>query len=160
VDVTGIPEPGGWQDPLTGLEGPDAWQRTLVEEVARSARYHRSLTIVVLEIDGILEMGDAWGVDVARHALREAGEALRRESRTGDVCFRIGRTRFGVVLTETDEVLAINYVERVRESAPRRLPLGGAGLRLSFGWASPAAGEPADTLARRADHRLVQELLR
>ncbi len=159
MDVRGIPEPGGWNDPLTGLEGPDAWQHTIVTEVARSTRYRRSLTIVVLEIDGILELGDERGEEVARHAMREAAEALRRESRTSDMCFRIGLTRFGVVLTETDEIAAINYVERVRESAPRQMPLGGDRLHLSFGWASPAAGESADLLVRRADHRLVRELL-
>ncbi len=160
MDVRGIPEAHGWKDLLTGLEGPDAWQRTIVAEVARSARYHRSLTVVVLEIDGILDMGDELGEDVARQAMRGAAEALRRESRTSDLCFRIGLTRFGVVLTETDEIAAINYVERVRESAPRQMPLGGDRVRLSFGWASPAAGESADLLVRRADHRLVQELLR
>ena len=29
MEVRGIPEPVGWKDPLTGLEGPDAWRRTL-----------------------------------------------------------------------------------------------------------------------------------
>jgi diguanylate cyclase (GGDEF)-like protein len=160
VDVQGIPEPSGWRDSLSGLEGPDAWRRTLVAEVARSGRYRRPLTVVVLEIDGLLELAESLGDEVARHAVREAAQALRRESRTSDLCFRIGVTRFGVVLTETDEVAAINYVERVRASAPRRMPHGGDGLVLSFGWASPVSGEPADLVVRRADQRLVQELLR
>jgi diguanylate cyclase (GGDEF)-like protein len=160
VDVRGIPEPVGWKDPLTGLEGPDAWQRTLVAEVARSARYRRSLTIVVVELEGVLELGEALGDHVARQAMREAAQALRRASRTSDLCFRIGLTRFGVVLAETDEISAINYVERVRETAATQMPLGGEGLRLSFGWAAPATGETADVLVRRAEHRLVQELLR
>jgi len=159
VEVRGIPEPVGWKDPLTGLEGPDAWRRTLVAELARSARYRRAMTIVVLEIDGILELGDELGDEVARHALRETAKALHRVSRTSDLCFRIGLTRFGVVLTETDEVAAINYVERVRQSASGQTPMGSAGLRLSFGWASPITGESADLVVRRADHRLVQELL-
>ena len=160
MDVCGIPEPAGWKDPLTGLEGPDAWQRLLVGEVARTARYGRPLTIVVLEVEGVMELGDDLGVDVARHALHEAAQALRRLSRTSDMVFRIGVTRFGVILPETDEVAAINYVERVREAAPTRMPLSGSGLRLSFGWASPARGESADVLVRRADRRMIEELLR
>jgi len=159
VEVRGIPEPAGWRDPLTGLEGPDAWQRTLVAEVARAARYRRPLTIVVLEMEGVTELGDELGEDVSRRVLREAAQVLRRESRTSDMCFRVGMTRFGVILTETDEVTAINYVERVRESTPDRLPMNGRALRLSFGWASPAPGESADGLVRRADHRLTGELL-
>ena len=46
VDVVAIPEPAGWEDSLTGLEGPDFWQRVLVAEVARSLRYERNLTVV------------------------------------------------------------------------------------------------------------------
>ena len=160
MDIIGIPEPVGWKDQLTGLEGPDAWQRALVSEVARTVRYGRPLTVVVLEVEGIMELGDDMGEDVSRHALHEAAQALRREARTSDLVFRIGVTRFGVVLTETDEVAAINFVERVRERMIPRVSMGGAGLRLSFGWASPVSGESADVLVRRADHRMIEELLR
>ena len=159
VDANPISEPAGWDDPMTGLEGPDFWRRTLVAEVSRAARYRRSLTVVIVELDGIPAVAEAWGIEVARHALREAGQCIRRASRTSDYCTRIGMSRFGVVLTETDEIEAINFVERVREDAPTTLPRSGDGLRLAFGWASPKVGESAGTLVRRADHRLMQELL-
>jgi diguanylate cyclase (GGDEF)-like protein len=158
VNARGIPEPEGWEDPLTGLEGPDLWQRVLVTEVTRALRYGRALTVVVAEVDGVLEMGDQWGIDIARHSLREIAQCLRRLTRTSDYCTRIGLTRFGVVLTETHEIEAINFVERVREEAPLMLPRSGEGLRLAFGWASPVAGESAGSLVLRADRRLMQEL--
>ncbi len=160
MKTRGIPEPVGWNDALTGVEGPDAWQRALVAEVARSARYGRSLTIVVLEVEGVMELGEELGADTGRHVLREAAQALHRESRTSDLVFRIGVTRLGVVLAETDEVEAVNYVERVRGSVLPRLPMLDGALRLSFGWASPVAGESADAVVRRADHRMITELLR
>jgi diguanylate cyclase (GGDEF)-like protein len=158
VNSSGIPEPEGWQDPLTGLDGPDLWQRVLVTEVTRAIRYGRALTVVVAEVDGILEMGDQWGTDLARHSLREIAQCLRRLTRTSDYCTRIGLTRFGVVLTETNEVEAINFVERARDEAPRTLPRSGDGVRLAFGWASPMAGESAGSLVLRADRRLAQEM--
>ena len=160
MEATGIPEPGGWEDPLTGLEGPDFWQRVLVSEVARAGRYTCSLTVVVAELEGVLDMTETWGIDVGRHAIREAAQCLRRMSRTADYATRIGLTRFGVVLTETDEIAAITYVERVREAGPRSMPRGGEKLRFSFGWASPRPGESPDALVRRADSRLMAELLR
>ncbi|MHB8959219.1 MAG: GGDEF domain-containing protein [Candidatus Limnocylindrales bacterium] len=160
VDTRGIPQPLGWNDALTGLDGPDAWQRALVAEVARSARYGRPLTIVVLEVEGVMELGEELGADTGRHVLREAAQALRRESRSSDLVFRIDVTRLGVVLTETDEVEAVNFVERVRESVLPRLPRLDGALRLSFGWASPVSGESADVVVRRADHRMITELLR
>jgi diguanylate cyclase (GGDEF)-like protein len=159
VDSTGIPEPAGWEDPLTGLEGPDFWQRILVAEVARCARYRRQLTVVIVELEGIPALSDTWGPDVARHAVREAAQCLRRTSRTSDYCTRIGEARYGIVLTETDEIAAINFVERVREAGPRSMPRGGENLRFSFGWASPKQGESADAVVKRADHRLAAEIV-
>jgi hypothetical protein len=141
VDATGIPEPAGWEDPLTGLEGPDFWRRVLVAEVARSARYRRSLTVVIIELEGVAELGEIWGMNVARRAVREAAQCIRR------------------VLTETDEIAAINFVERVRDAGPRSMPRGFDGMRFSFGWASPKQGESADGVVKRADQRLAAEIL-
>lgn len=160
MEIRGIPEPVGWRDPLTGLEGPDAWQRMLVAEVARSARYGRPLTIVVLEVEGAMEVGEELGGDAGRHLLHEVAQALRHESRASDTVFRVGVTRFGVILSETDERAAVNYVERVRASVLPDLPMLEGALRLSFGWASPLSGDSADVLVRRADHRMIEELLR
>ena len=61
MDDLALPEPSGWEDPLTGLEGPDFWQRVLVAEVARSLRYDRNLTVVVAELEGVLAMAEHVG---------------------------------------------------------------------------------------------------
>lgn len=160
MDAHGSLDPAAWRDPLTGLEGPDAWRRTLVVEMARAARYGHSLTVVVLEVQGVVDLLGDRGTSDSRRAFRTVAQALRRASRTSDLVFRIGATRFGVVLTETDEVAAVNYVERVRERVPPLVSAAGGGARLSFGWASPVSGESADVLVRRADRRLSGDLLR
>jgi two-component system cell cycle response regulator len=155
----GIPDPSGWEDPLTGLDGPDFWRRVLVAEVARSARYGSRLTVVTIELQGLDLLAATWGADVARHTLREAAQGVLRTSRTSDYCARLAASRLGVVLTETDEIAAINFVERVREHAPKKLPRGAESLSFSFGWASPKAGEAAEAVVRRAETRLLAELL-
>ena len=58
-----------------------------------------------------------------------------------------------------DRIAAINFVERVREAVPKRLPSAADSLRLGFGWASPKPGESADKVVRRAETRLMMELL-
>jgi GGDEF domain-containing protein len=88
------------------------------------------------------------------HASRSVRGAVTRPAS------RIGVTRFGVVLTETNENAAINFVERVREAVPRSIPRHGDGLRFSFGWASPERREPANALVRGAERRLAAELMR
>jgi diguanylate cyclase (GGDEF)-like protein len=159
VEAGGIPDPAGWEDPITGLDGPDFWRRVLVAEVARSGRYSRKLTVVAIELQGLDTLAATWGMDVSRHTLREAAQGVLRASRSSDYCARIGPARLGVVLTETDEIAAINFVERVREHAPKKLPRGADSLGFAFGWASPKPGEPADSLVRRAETRLMVELL-
>jgi len=159
VDPDTIPAPRGWDDPFTGLGGPDLWRRMLVGEVVRSARYGRALTVCVIELHGVEQLAVTFGMDIARHVLRETGQVLLRASRGSDACARIGPSRFGVVLVETDEISAINFVERVREDAPRRLPSNADGLRFGFGWASPGPAESAEALVRRAETRLMVELL-
>ncbi len=160
MSTDGIPEPEGWQDALTGIDGPTFWQRVLVAEVARSLRYRRDLTIVITELDGVDRLATTFGSDAGRRAVREAAQCLRRTSRTSDYAARIGRTRFGIVLTETDEIAAINFVERIREVGPRLLPGTGDGLRFTFGWASPRLGEAPESLVLRAERRLQAELTR
>jgi diguanylate cyclase (GGDEF)-like protein len=160
MDDSAIPQPIGWQDAVTGIDGPDFWQRVLVAEVARTAKYARPLTVVIVELEGIEQLAAEMGDAVARHAIHEAGQFLRRISRPSDYCTRIDTDRFGVMLTETNEIVAINFVERVRADLPAVLPQGGAGLRLSFGWASPIKGDSAAALSLRAEERLVRELSR
>jgi diguanylate cyclase (GGDEF)-like protein len=159
VETSEIPPPSGWDDPFTGLGGPDLWRHTLVTEVARSDRYRRALTVVAVEVHGVDEVARSFGLESARHVLRETAQALQRASRGSDTCTRVKSARFGVVLVETDEIAAINFVERVRDDLPRRLPNDADGLRFGFGWASQRPGESADALARRAATRLLVELL-
>jgi len=155
---TSVPEPMGWEDAVSGLEGPDFWRRILVAELARSARYARPLTVVLMELVGLEMLAEAWGPEVARHAVRETAQCLRRVSRTSDYATRLGVARFGVVLTETDEIAAINFVERVRADMPGSLPRGARGLLFGFGWASPAQNEAAEHVVRRAEQRLRADL--
>ena len=159
MNVETIPGPSGWEDPLTGLGGPDLWQRVLVTEVSRSIRYSRALTVVVVEVEGVVELGDTWGTEIACRSLHDLAQCILRLTRTSDYCTRIGPTRFGVILTETNEIEAINFVERVRVEALAALPRSAKGVRLAFGWANPEVGESADAVVRRAGRRLTQDLL-
>jgi diguanylate cyclase (GGDEF)-like protein len=154
----GIPDPMGWEDPLSGLEGPDFWRRILVAEIARSARYKRPMTVVLIDLEGVSEVFDAMGDEAARRAVREAAQCLRRVSRTSDYCTRIDTLRFGVVLTETDEIAAINFVDGVRDARTRTAAPGGSLLQLRFGWASPRPRESARAVVRRADGRLLADV--
>ena len=82
---------------------------------------------------------------------------MRRHARAADSLARLGRARFGVLLAETDEIRAINYIERVRTACDVWLESGAVALRLSIGWAEIAANQPVEVAAQNAETRLNEE---
>ena len=157
VRENGIPDPAGLDDPVTGLEGPVLWRMLLASELARSTRYRRPLTIVLIDAEGMSDFDPAWGEDAALETIREIALCIRGLARSSDHCARIGPTRFGILLTETDEIAAINFVERVRETGPGSLSRAADRVRFTFGWTSPHPGEAAEAVVHRAVSRMAAD---
>lgn len=151
------PSPDPYIDPLTGLDTLLAWERTLADENERYVRYRRPVSVVVAEIDGLSRLVDRFGAEPARRVLPAVGDAMRRLARSTDRVAHVGGGRFMILLPETDEVAAINYVERVRVACERWLESGAVALRLSIGWASPTAVGEIDTALRAAEERMYAE---
>ena len=145
-------------DPVTGLESHFAWERELRNENARLRRYGRPYTIVVAELDGLDRLADRVGAEAAGRIIPAIGQVLRRQAREPDHVARTGPARFQVLLVETDEVRAINYVERVRAACDVWLQAGAVALQLSFGWASPGPDADTDAALLVAEERLQAEL--
>lgn len=153
-----VPPPTGWNDPLTGTDGPHYWDRLIISETARVRRYKRPATIVLVEIAGLSRLGALWGADVAERTLISAARTLSQSIRTSDHIARIEPIRFGILLTETAEIAAINFVERARVSCERDLRVASEVVGVAFGWASPPkSGDLADAVAV-AQKRLEAEL--
>lgn len=151
-------EPWGWEDPLTGAQGPAFWWHLAPAELARSRRYRRPSTLVLVDLVGADVLARTWGPDVAGEAIAALGRFLKASVRTSDHVSRVSPFRFGVILTETNEVAAINLIERVREGSSAALPEGvRAALRPAFGWASPKGDEDLDALLLRAEKLLDEE---
>ena len=157
--ITGpVAAPAGWSDPKTGTDGPRFWDRLILSETARVGRYKRPVTVVLVEIAGLTAIGKLWGPRVAEHTLAAAARTLSKEIRTSDHIARIEPLRFGLLLTETTEIAAINFVERARAACERDLTMGAEVVKVAFGWASPPnGGDLADALALAA-RRLEAEL--
>jgi diguanylate cyclase (GGDEF)-like protein len=151
------PVPDPFIDPLTGLDTLLAWERAFAAENARYVRYRRPVTVVVAEIDGLSRLVDRFGAEPARRVLPAVGDAMRRHARRTDQVAHVGGGRFLVLLPETDEVAAINYVERVRMACERWLESGAVALHLAIGWASPTQVGEVDTAMRVAEERMYAE---
>ena len=73
---------------------------------------------------------------------------------------RTGRVRFQVLMPETDEVQAINYVERVREACDMWLEASAVSVRLTIGWSSVGAGGGLRDAVRLAEQRMYADRAR
>ena len=152
-----VSPPDPYEDLLTGLVGPAVWRRILTTESARAARHSRPVTVVLVELTGLDKFARRWGAETATTAVLAMSRALRASSRDSDYLARLDIGRFGLVLDQTDEIEAINCVERLRESCAHELRGAEEDLHVGFGWASP---EPEETIAdavARASVRLTQD---
>ena len=147
-------------DRLTGLLGPTDWNRLVADEDIRHARYKRRATVVVMELDGFDRLTAALGQLAADRVIVAVADTIRRNARKADHVARLGPSRFGVFLPETDEVAAINYVERVREASDLWLESGAISLRLAIGWASPVVDSSVVSAQAEAIERMFAEVRR
>lgn len=141
-------------DPLTGLEGPAAWDRLIELENARFVRYRRPATVVIVEVEGLRRLAEKLGNDPVERVLPVIADAFRREARAADLVARIGDDRFAAFLPETDEIQAINYIERVRLVCEPWLASSAVPLRLTMGWSGPTASSDLEYALSRAEERM------
>jgi diguanylate cyclase (GGDEF)-like protein len=158
IGAPAIAAPDGWADILTGADGPRLWDRVVLSESARCRRYHRPVTVAIVEVVGLRDLAAEWGWDVAERALAACARRLAREIRSSDHIARIERIRFGVLLTETTEIAAINFIERARSSCSEELAPYGGRVRIGFGWASPPEEGDLTEAIEVASRRLAADL--
>ena len=144
-------------DADTGLDVGAAWARWMAEEEARIRRFHRPATVVLVELAGLDRLVARLGSEAAERLIPPIATTMQREARATDHLARLGATRFAVLLPETDEIRAINYVERVRSACDLWLASGAVALRLSIGWAEIGPNRPAAVATADAESRLFAE---
>ena len=145
------------RDPVTGLLDRDAFEDVLAHEDAREQRYRRPTTVVILHLDGLDRLVDRLGTAAAELVEPAVGDTISRLARRADYVARLEPGRFGVMLPETDEILAINYVERVRSACEHWLESGAIGTRLSIGWACSTGDASMASVVRTATERMYTE---
>lgn len=149
-------------DPLTGLLNRRELDRLLEEELARAARFRRSFSIVLVDIDHFKAVNDTHGHQAGDIVLMHVAALLASHARSTDRVARFGGEEFALVELETDEAGALASAERVRAAmagTPCAVPGVAGGLRvtLSAGVAVyPKHGDGMESLLRAADRALYE----
>ncbi len=103
-------------DGLTGLWNQRKMTAVLREEMRRSGRYHRPLSVLMFDVDSFKSFNDTYGHPKGDQLLRNIASILKENVRTVDYAGRYGGEEFIVVLPETSKDDACRMAERVRYS--------------------------------------------
>lgn len=148
-------------DGLTGLCNYRSFQERLEQEIDRAQRYHRPLSLIMIDVDYFKAYNDMWGHLQGDHVLSAVARLLQQTSRASDIVARYGGEEFVLILPETDATKAEALGHRLREQvASRTFPgeeqLPDKTLTISVGLASYTAPDSKEILIQKADVALYQ----
>lgn len=102
-------------DPLTGILNRRAFFDKAGRELLRSIRYHRKVSVLMLDIDHFKTFNDTYGHQGGDEVLKQFAKEAATPLRTSDLIGRIGGEEFAIVLPETDGEKALKIAERIRQ---------------------------------------------
>ena len=103
-------------DPITGLLNVPAFFRKAEEEILRSRRFRKPMSLLAANLDGFRSVNEAGGFSFGNLVLREAGKRVRECVRNIDFVGRLGADEYLIFLVETDLAAAEFLAERIRDS--------------------------------------------
>ncbi len=101
------------KDSLTLLYNHGAFHAKLNIELERAARYGRTLSVIMLDLDSFKEINDAYGHIVGDRILVMTAGVLCAHLRKSDVAARYGGDEFAVILPETDLAATATIAGRI-----------------------------------------------
>ena len=148
-------------DYLTGVCNRGYFMNRAEQELRRANRYSNKLSILMLDIDRFKLINDRHGHKVGDVVLQVLTKLCQAALRDIDILGRLGGEEFAVLLPETENILAIEVAERLREEIGKlKIPLeGGLPIQItaSIGVSSMTSPDDnIDVLLNRADKVLYQ----
>ena len=146
-------------DAMTNLHNRRHFLALAEAEWSRFQRYHRPLTLLLIDLDRLKAINDRFGHAAGDTAMVTAAEVFRNNRREPDIVARVGGDEFAMLLPETDATQAQVVADRLRLELKQRPLTDGGGLTLtvSIGVAQAAVSMPnIDALMKAADRGLYQ----
>lgn len=102
-------------DGLTGLYNHRYFYEALENEIQRSERYQRSVSLIILDIDDFKAYNDSHGHLAGDNLLIKLAQLMSQVARTPDTLARYGGEEFTIILPETDTEQARSLAQRLLE---------------------------------------------
>ncbi len=137
-------------DALTGLYNKAYFLESLKNEVARSQRSQRPISLVLFDFDNFKQFNDTHGHIEGDRLLQELGQIVRSTVRSIDIPSRYGGEEFTIILPETAHDAAFAFAERLRKEVEQK-----SQITVSVGVATCMnASVSPETLLKEADKAL------
>ena len=141
------------RDPLTGVWNRRRITEILDAEIARAQREHWSLTVLMIDADGLKQVNDRYGHAAGDALLRELVARIATHVRPYDALGRLGGDEFLLIRGGRQDMPTAALVERIT-NAVQRAPVSIGELdipaRISIGWATSGPDDMLDRIALMA----------
>ena len=145
-------------DPLTGELNRTHLIAALAEAIEENTRFRSACAFMLIGIDHLARVNDAFGFDVADAVIAEVGTRIRARLRAGDVLGRFSGNKFGLILknctVDDTNIAAERFLAGIRdEVVPTRS--GPVSVTVSIGAVGvPRYARNADEAVNRAQETL------
>ncbi|MCU7833577.1 MAG: GGDEF domain-containing protein [gamma proteobacterium symbiont of Lucinoma myriamae] len=103
-------------DPLTGLYNRRRFQSEMEHVLAIARHYEKSGALLYFDVDHFKYLNDSQGHQAGDQMLKLISDKLKHSLKQFDIIARLGGDEFAVVLTETDEKIAVKIAKRIIKS--------------------------------------------
>ncbi len=100
-------------DSLTGVLNRRVLDDALQKEIARTKRYNRPLSVILLDIDNFKIINDTFGHKFGDEVLKQIANTLKKSCRKVDIVGRYGGDEFLIILPETSLANSVKIAEKI-----------------------------------------------
>jgi len=126
-------------DGLTKLYNHRYFQDELSRAFEESARYHRPLSLAIVDLDFFKKVNDTYGHAVGDEVLQAVSRMFQESIRSTDLAARYGGEEFAIMMPETnlnDAIILAEKLRRLVESTPIKTQAGPIPNTVSVGVAT------------------------
>jgi two-component system, cell cycle response regulator len=149
-------------DPLTELPNRRAIEEWACKQLRGAARHGFPLWVALGDIDNFKRINDSFGHDAGDIVLKTFAHVLKKNTRSSDICGRLGGDEFLLVISHVDSAYVELTIDRFRgQFAELSFPLQGQSVNVtaSFGvagWLGKDNSPDFTLLVRKADQMLYE----
>ncbi|MDO8894344.1 GGDEF domain-containing protein [Nitrosomonas sp.] len=142
-------------DPITGYKNRQAFESELDTEILRCKRYHRNLSVAIIDIDLLKLFSDNYDFRNKNDSIKRISQEIKADIRTSDLFYRIDINVFAVLFPETGLTEAKEVCEAIRKKISAKIDKNTENkITISIGIATLSEADKRINLCKRAEDAL------